>query len=213
MKLQLRSKSVAHTEAIAAALARRLRAGDVVGLTGPLGAGKTCFVRGMARGLGLSTDLVSSPTFVLCQEYDGPDQSIVLVHVDAYRLTGPDDLATIGWDDLVDADAIILAVEWPGRIGAALPAARFEVMLEHAGPTERSIVIEAPGALATRLRGLDEELAGLDRSPACPSCGEPMDPAGPFAPFCSQRCRLADLGQWFKESYRVSRPIQSDDLE
>jgi len=105
------------TEALGARLAATLRAGDVVLLSGPLGAGKTAFVRGLAVGLGVSAAEVSSPTFTLIHEYRGG--RLTLFHVDLYRLTsaGADDLGLqeLGVDDGV------LAIEWSERLAHRVP--------------------------------------------------------------------------------------------
>src|SRR5207253_2522780 len=97
----LETASEAETEAAGESLGRSLRPGDVVLLYGELGAGKTAFVRGMARGLGASPDDVSSPTFTLIQEYAGT--SATLYHVDLYRLE-PKEIDDLGLDDLVSGD-------------------------------------------------------------------------------------------------------------
>ena len=91
-------------------LAARLAAGDVVLLRGELGAGKTAFVRGIARGLGASPDAVSSPTFTLVQEYRG---RVALYHVDLYRLK-PGEVADLGLDELMESGGV-LAIEWAER--------------------------------------------------------------------------------------------------
>lgn len=138
---------------LAAALGRSLQAGDVVLLYGELGAGKTCFVRGLARGLGIDPADVSSPTFVLVQEYGPAPDRPPLVHIDAYRLTSPEDLASAGVEDLL-ADEAVIALEWPERLGDDLPPARIEIRLEHAGDDARSIdaAAVAPADTASRLR-------------------------------------------------------------
>lgn len=118
-----RSNSEADTEAVGEAFAATLHAGDVVLLEGSLGAGKTAFVRGMARGLGASAGDVSSPTFSLLQEYAG---RLKLFHADLYRLQ-PHEVADLGLLDL-SADGV-LAVEWPERWHAA-PADAIRVAIE-----------------------------------------------------------------------------------
>ena len=107
------------------------RAGDVVLLEGPLGAGKTVMVRGLAEGLG-SSDEVASPTFVLVRHYAG---RLPLVHADLYRLEGPGDADRLGLLDL--ADDGVLVVEWPERAPALKTAASLQVRLG-LGPTETS---------------------------------------------------------------------------
>ena len=102
--------SEAETVAVARDFAARLEPGDVLLISGPLGAGKTAFVRGLAEGLGLSGDAVSSPTFTLIQEYDGG--RLKLFHADLYRLT-PVEAADLGLDETGDGG--VLAVEWPDR--------------------------------------------------------------------------------------------------
>jgi len=104
--------SEAETAAVARAFAARLEPGDVLLIEGPLGAGKTAFVRGLAEGLGVSPDAVSSPTFTLIQEYGGG--RLTLYHADLYRLT-PVEAADLGLAETGDAG--VLAVEWPDRWG------------------------------------------------------------------------------------------------
>jgi tRNA threonylcarbamoyladenosine biosynthesis protein TsaE len=107
--IEIVTRSEVETAAAGRELGRTLRAGDVVLLTGPLGAGKTAFVRGLAEGLGCDPAAVTSPTFTLVQEYAGP---IILQHVDLYRLT-PDEVDELALDELLE-DAV-MAVEWPDR--------------------------------------------------------------------------------------------------
>lgn len=101
-------KSVEETESLGAALALDLEAGTVVAFTGDLGAGKTAFVRGMARGLGIETR-VTSPTFTIVNEYEGG--RLPLFHFDMYRLSSSEELFDIGWDDFLLRGGV-LAVEW-----------------------------------------------------------------------------------------------------
>ncbi len=104
------------TEALGETLARRLGPGDVVAYRGDLGAGKTAFTRGLARGLGC-TGRVTSPTFTVVNEYEG---RLPLFHFDLYRLEGEDALYDIGWEDYLDRGGVC-AVEWSERAEAALP--------------------------------------------------------------------------------------------
>lgn len=134
------TKGEADTEAVGERLAASLERGDVVLLSGQLGAGKTAFVRGMARGLGCAPDAVSSPTFTIVQEYGGPTP---LQHVDLYRLTSveADDLAL---EDLMDDS--VMAIEWAER-WAHCPAGAVEVLIERLSDTERRISIRHRSAV------------------------------------------------------------------
>lgn len=120
-------------------LARTLRAGDVVLLYGDLGAGKTAFVRGMAKGLGASPDDVSSPTFTIVQQYGGARHT--LYHVDLYRLE-PDEIDDLGLDDLVSGDGIV-AIEWADR-WRGRPEDVVEVRLAEVGDNQRAIEVHSP---------------------------------------------------------------------
>jgi tRNA threonylcarbamoyladenosine biosynthesis protein TsaE len=99
------------TAAVGRELAPGLSAGDVVLLYGDLGAGKTAFVKGLAEGLGVSPDEVSSPTFTLLQEYRG--ERLTLYHVDLYRLDDPREIEDLGLDEI--AEDGVLAIEWAGE--------------------------------------------------------------------------------------------------
>lgn len=113
------STSETQTREIAAALATTLKAGDVLLLSGDLGAGKTAFVRGLAEGLLINTDEVTSPTFTLVHEYLGG--RLPLIHVDLYRLDRAD-LDEIGLDEDVAAKGVI-AIEWSERLTRMIPGA------------------------------------------------------------------------------------------
>lgn len=110
------SNSVAETEELGAQLAARLRPGDVVAYTGDLGAGKTAFTRGIARGLGIP-ERVTSPTFTIVNEYEGG--RLPLFHFDLYRLGDPEELFDIGWEDYL-ARGGVCAVEWSENVAGAL---------------------------------------------------------------------------------------------
>jgi len=125
--------SEAETTALGRALGARLRAGDVVLLAGPLGAGKTAFVRGLAEGLGASPDDVASPTFAIVHEYAGT--TVMLRHVDLYRLT-PAEADDLGLDEM--STAAVMAVEWPDRWRDA-PADAVRVEIEVKGADDRSV--------------------------------------------------------------------------
>jgi len=132
------TQSDAETEAIGAQLGARLGAGARVLLYGELGAGKTAFVRGLAQGLGIDPDDVSSPTFTLVQEYRGG--RLPLFHVDLYRLASGE-VDDLGLDALA-ADGV-LAIEWAERLPRP-DAGAIRVRLEHAGHDQRRIAIDPP---------------------------------------------------------------------
>jgi tRNA threonylcarbamoyladenosine biosynthesis protein TsaE len=135
------SISVQQTEAIAAALATQLVGGEVIALYGDLGAGKTQFVRGLVKGLGGDGLSVSSPTYVLLNVYDRG--RLTVFHLDAYRITGSDDFEAIGFSELLEQGGVV-AVEWPERIPALLPARRVTVRITPTDETTRQIEIHFP---------------------------------------------------------------------
>lgn len=147
MMIRLDAPDVAATHAVAARLAGLLRPGDVVGLQGDLGSGKTTFVQGLARALGVPGP-ISSPTFTLLHEHAGG--RLLLFHGDAYRLAGPADLADLGWDDILRAGGVAM-IEWADRIAAALPGERLDIMLAEAEDGGRRITLTGRGARWARL--------------------------------------------------------------
>jgi len=126
------------TAAVGRELAATLSAGDVLLLFGDLGAGKTAFVRGLAEGLGVSRDEVSSPTFTLIQEYRGG--RLPLFHVDLYRIEDPREFDELGLDEI--AEDGVLAIEWADRYPRP-PQGAVRVRIEHAGESQRRVGIEA----------------------------------------------------------------------
>jgi tRNA threonylcarbamoyladenosine biosynthesis protein TsaE len=128
--------SEAETSAVGERVASAVVPGDVILLYGELGAGKTAFVRGLARGLGAAQDEVSSPTFTLIQEYS--TRGGVLFHVDLYRLK-PEEVDDLGLDELMGAGSVV-AVEWPERWRDP-PSNTHDVRIAHAGGDRRSITI------------------------------------------------------------------------
>ena len=125
------------TEAVGAGLAQQLKSGTVIAYRGDLGAGKTAFTRGLARGLGY-TGLVTSPTYTIVQEYLGG--RLPLFHFDMYRLASSDDLWDIGWEDYLDRGGIC-AVEWSENVEDAMEGAIF-VTIEKTGEQSRRITGE-----------------------------------------------------------------------
>ncbi|HVD92997.1 MAG TPA: tRNA (adenosine(37)-N6)-threonylcarbamoyltransferase complex ATPase subunit type 1 TsaE [Vicinamibacterales bacterium] len=135
---EVETASETETSVAAESFGRDLRPGDVVLLYGDLGAGKTAFVRGLARGIGANPDEVSSPTFTLIQEYAG--SSATLFHVDLYRLE-PAEIDDLGLDDLVAGDGIV-AIEWAER-WKGRPDDVMEVRIEDLGDDRRRIRVNA----------------------------------------------------------------------
>lgn len=115
-----------------------LRPGDVVALSGDLGAGKTQFAKGVVAGLGADPGQVSSPTFTLAQEYRGGRLSVV--HLDLYRLEHEAELLQLGWWDYLESEAVLL-VEWADRFPAALPLGTIRVRFEIGAGDDRVIRI------------------------------------------------------------------------
>lgn len=146
--LLIETHSADETEQLGARLGSRLRSGDVITLSGELGGGKTCFVRGLVRGAyPASTDQVASPTYTLMHQYGGPTP---IYHYDCYRLRGSDDALEIGLLEQLAGDGICL-VEWPERISGELPAERLEIRFEHAGGDSRRITFLPHGLHADQL--------------------------------------------------------------
>ena len=137
------TNSPAETEALGAALAAKLMPGTVIAYRGDLGAGKTAFTRGLARGLGC-TDLVTSPTYTIVNEYLGG--RVPLFHFDMYRLLSSDDLFDIGWEDYLDRGGIC-AVEWSENVDDAMEGAVC-ITIEKLGEDARRITIEGGDSLA-----------------------------------------------------------------
>ncbi len=140
--MEYRSNSPQETEALGERLAGELAPGAVVAFTGDLGAGKTAFVRGLARGLGIS-ERVTSPTFTIVNEYEGG--RLPLFHFDLYRLGGPEELFDIGWEDYLRRGGVC-AVEWSETAAGALEDGCVRVDIRRgAGETQRLIRIEDRG--------------------------------------------------------------------
>lgn len=131
--------SEAETETLGAAFAAELPAGSVAALYGDLGCGKTAFVRGMARGMGLDQAQVSSPTFTIVNEYEG--EKMPLFHFDMYRLGSADELYDIGWEDYLGRGGVC-AVEWSENVPGAFEGDEYVVRFRKTGDTDREIEIE-----------------------------------------------------------------------
>ena len=135
----LRTTSPAETAAAGEALGRTLGAGDVVALYGELGAGKTCLVQGLVRGLGVTTH-ATSPTFVLVNEYRG---RLPVHHVDAYRTGSLTELLDFGLLDIMGGDGVTL-VEWADRAEPLMPERTVRVRIDGVGDEPRAITIDDP---------------------------------------------------------------------
>ena len=144
---EIRFRSARHTHLIGTLLGHSLYGGDVVALYGDLGTGKTTLVRGIAAGLGIPAERVSSPTFVLIQTYRG---RLPLVHADFYRLDDPRELRDLELSDYWDGRRVV-AVEWAEKAASELPQDRLDVRLEHRSPSTRDAVFTATGPRAARL--------------------------------------------------------------
>ena len=156
--ISVRLADEADTDRLGRALAGSLPERALVTLTGPLGAGKTRLVRAIAAAVGVPPTDVTSPTFVLCHEYQG-DRAIV--HIDGYRLAGGAELLAIGFDEYLRADGWTL-LEWPSRVASALPPDRYDVELAATGDTERLVTLRGLGRVSDRpLHAIRN--AGLER--------------------------------------------------
>ena len=129
------------TIAFAKEFASQLQGGSILLLDGDLGAGKTCFVRGLCEGLGGDPRQVSSPTFAILQEYTIED-GLTLIHIDAYRLSGEEELESIGWDEYVADQNVVIAIEWPSNIASAIPSNAILLKFNHINMHTREITLQ-----------------------------------------------------------------------
>lgn len=217
LPLAFHLRDASETEQFGAVLGDLLRATDAhpgavtLLLSGELGAGKTTFVRGLAHGLRADEAAVASPTFTLRMDHRAPERA--LVHIDAWRI-GPQDLESLGFDELLSGNAVI-ALEWPERLAGHLPARHLRVRLEHADAPEvgaepgRTITLDASGFSERETTRIADALSLLARAPrisppCCPVCGRaPAGDSSGHQPFCSARCKMADLGDWLLMRHRI----------
>jgi tRNA threonylcarbamoyladenosine biosynthesis protein TsaE len=140
--LDIISHSVAQTQRFAARLGELVCAGDLFCLEGDLGSGKTCFVQGLARGLGIA-ETVHSPTFILANEHRGG--RLPLFHLDVYRVCAPGEAIGIGLDDYLAGEGVCV-IEWAEKIRSVLPPERLWISFRHVAEMKRGLLIEASGA-------------------------------------------------------------------
>jgi tRNA threonylcarbamoyladenosine biosynthesis protein TsaE len=142
--LTITSTSAEETQDLGRRLGPALKAGDVIALEGPLGAGKTCFVQGLAQGLGVA-GRVASPTFIVMRCHPGP---VTLYHADAYRLSSAEELLDVGLEDWSAQGAV--ALEWADRVAEALPSDHLTVRLAGSNH-ERRLTFVAHGPRSQEL--------------------------------------------------------------
>ena len=143
-KITLLTRGEEETFLVGASLGRWVRPGDVVGLVGDLGSGKTCLTKGIASGLGVPESCcVRSPTFVILNTYPG---RCTLHHMDLYRVRDPLELEDLGWREILYGDGVCV-VEWADKMLELLPETHIRVVLSHQGEENRRIVLEVLGDL------------------------------------------------------------------
>lgn len=145
--LVLSSTSDEATRSIGRTLGQLIDVPVVIALVGPLGAGKTCLVRGLAEGLDVDARAICSPTFVLLQEYAG---RLPIYHFDTYRLTSPDQFAALGPEEYFEGEGVSV-VEWADRVPEHLPPDRLEIEITVVGPSDRRLTLWAAGTVPSRL--------------------------------------------------------------
>jgi tRNA threonylcarbamoyladenosine biosynthesis protein TsaE len=140
------SGSEEETASLGRRIGRLLAAGDVVGMTGELGAGKSILARAICEGLGIR-QRTRSPSFAFVNRYRGP---VEVFHVDLYRVEGPGDLATLGLDEMLFGRGVTL-IEWAEKLGRTLPEDALEILIESVGEDERRITLKGRGAGGRKL--------------------------------------------------------------
>ena len=147
--MEIVTRSAAETEALGLRLGGLLSGSELLALVGPLGAGKTVFVRGLARALGCPEEAVASPTYVLERVY--PGGRLTLRHLDAYRLSGAAEFEASDLGAGLSAPGSVAAIEWADRVRDALPAERLEISFENLGGDARRLCLAGRGEHHRRL--------------------------------------------------------------
>jgi len=173
---ELVSTSHQHTTRLGQAIGHVLRGGETIALYGPLGAGKTALIRGIAVGLNASPTAVTSPTFVVIHEYQG---RLPLAHVDLYRIRSPRELESTGLIEYFSGQTVT-AIEWADKGLIALPQDRIEIALNHRAARSRTIQLNVTGpkshkVLALARRQYSKTARGIERQPNYDR-GEPTRP-------------------------------------
>jgi tRNA threonylcarbamoyladenosine biosynthesis protein TsaE len=139
MEKVFETRSERETEKLGESLGRLLERGDFIALSGDLGAGKTAFARGVARGIGINED-ITSPTFTIINEYDG---ILPLAHMDVYRLKSVEELANVGFDDYLEGFVVVM--EWAEKVKEMLPQDLLWVEIEAVDEKRRKISLKSNG--------------------------------------------------------------------
>lgn len=177
-KLTLTSNSSEETKSLGGLLAPLLVPGDVLVMSGDLGAGKTTFVQGLAKGLGI-VERVTSPTFVLMKEYQGG--RFPLMHLDVYRLGKVQEVIDLGIDEYLDPSYVVV-VEWGDKVEPLLPQDHLTIELVHEGGDVRNITLTGKGApWAGRMASIKQMIEGLGISTRAnqPRLGQDFEPGSP----------------------------------
>ncbi|MBU2632643.1 tRNA (adenosine(37)-N6)-threonylcarbamoyltransferase complex ATPase subunit type 1 TsaE [Patescibacteria group bacterium] len=137
----INTKNHKETEKQGISFAKKLKRGDFVALYGQLGAGKTTFIQGIMKGLGIKKRIVS-PTFIIIRMYESEEKKMNVYHLDLYRIESVDDLPSIGFEDILKDEKGIVLVEWAEKIKNVLPKKRFDVYFEYMNKNCREIKIQ-----------------------------------------------------------------------